>query len=147
MADMARRLIRWSMIRKMPVLAKAGMGTGFAAKIMLKQKRLACKPLGLPPARMVDILSDTSGTPTVMKLRAADIARLLDGEPTGAPAFAVSVARKDLITMAGFAETLGVCLPVTQAAAACYEEASRAGLTGADLITLPVFWADRGGHS
>jgi len=27
------------MIRKMPVLAKAGMGTGFAAKIMLKQKK------------------------------------------------------------------------------------------------------------
>jgi 3-hydroxyisobutyrate dehydrogenase len=120
------------------------MGTGFAAKIMLKQKRLACKPIGLPPARLVDILSDTSGTRTVMKIRAA---RLLDGEPTDAPAFAVNAARKDLITMAAFAETLGVCLPVTQAAAACYEEASRAGLTGADLITLPVFWADRGGHS
>ena len=106
-----------------------------------------CKPLGLPPARLVDILSDTSGTPTVMKLRAADIAKLLDGEPTGAPAFAVSAARKDLVTMAAFAETLGVRLPVTQAAAACYEEVARAGFSGADLINLPVFWADRGGRS
>ena len=42
-----------------------------------------CKPLNLPPDRLIDILSDTAGTPTAMKGRGAVIAQLLGGAAAG----------------------------------------------------------------
>jgi 3-hydroxyisobutyrate dehydrogenase len=105
-----------------------------------------CKPLGLPPGRLIDILSDTSGTPVAMKGRGPAIAKLLSGEPAGAPSFDMGAAKKDLVTMIAYAEKLGVRLPVTEAAATCYGDAEKAGLAHSDAINLPVFWADRGGR-
>lgn len=104
------------------------------------------KPLGLPPERLIDILSDTSGTPAAMKLRGPHLAALLAGNPSGPPAFDIGAATKDLHTMMAFAAQLGVALPVTLAATACYEAAAEAGLADADPINLPVFWAERGGR-
>src|SRR5712675_3467998 len=49
-----------------------------------------CKPLNLPADRLIDILSDTAGTPTAMKGRGASIAKVLAGQPMGETAFAVS---------------------------------------------------------
>ena len=42
-----------------------------------------CKPLNLPADRLIDILSDTAGTPTAMKGRGASIAKVLGGQPMG----------------------------------------------------------------
>src|ERR1700740_3188276 len=61
-----------------------------------------CKPLNLPAERLIDILSDTAGTPTAMKGRGAAIAKLLGGERPGETAFAVSAAKKDLATAVAF---------------------------------------------
>ncbi len=106
-----------------------------------------CKPLGLPPERVTDILADTSGTPTAMKGRAADVGKLLAGQPRGTPGFSISAANKDLGIMLAFAKSLGVSLPVTDATAKCYAAVEQAGLGGEDPINVPVFWADRGGRS
>ena len=100
-----------------------------------------CAPLNLPADRVIDILSDTSGTPTAMKARGPDIAKLLGGQPTGAPAFDVSAAKKDLSTMAAFANILGVGVPVVEAAIGGYTAAEQAGFSAADPINLPVFWS------
>lgn len=100
-----------------------------------------CAPLNLPAERVIDILSDTSGTPTAMKARGPDIAKLLGGQPMGAPAFDVSAAKKDLSTMAAFAKSLGVDVPVVTAAIDCYTAAEQAGLSASDPINLPVFWS------
>jgi 3-hydroxyisobutyrate dehydrogenase len=102
-----------------------------------------CAPLGLPPERVIDILSDTSGTPTAMKGRGPDIAKLLGGQPTGAPAFDVGAAKKDLVTMAAFARKLHVDVPVVDAAITSYEEAEKIGLQASDPINLPVYWSRR----
>ncbi len=99
------------------------------------------RSLNIPPARLIDILSDTSGTPTAMKGRGPAIAKLLAGEPPQAPSFELSAAKKDLTTMIAYAEKLGVRLPVTEAASSCYAEAENAGLSHADPISLPVFWS------
>src|SRR5205085_3688357 len=40
-----------------------------------------CQPLNLPPDRLIDILSDTAGTPTAMKGRGGGIAKVLGGAP------------------------------------------------------------------
>ena len=42
-----------------------------------------CKPLNLPADRLIDILSDTAGTPTAMKGRGAGIAKVLGGAADG----------------------------------------------------------------
>ena len=52
-----------------------------------------CKPLKLAPERLIDILSDTAGTPTAMKGRGAVIAKVLGGAPLGEPP-SVSAPRK-----------------------------------------------------
>ena len=76
-----------------------------------------------------------------MKGRGPDIAKLLGGQPTGAPAFDVSAAKKDLSTMAAFAKILGVEVPVVEAAIGGYTAAEQAGFSAADPINLPVFWS------
>ena len=105
------------------------------------------KPLGLPPARLIDIMSDTSGTPTAMKGRGPDLAKLLAGEDRKTPGFSIGAANKDLGIMLAFAKSLGAAVPVTEATAKCYAEAQAAGLGEGDPIHLPVFWLDRGKHT
>jgi 3-hydroxyisobutyrate dehydrogenase len=100
-----------------------------------------CKPLNLPADRLIDILSDTAGTPTAMKGRGASIAKVLGGEPMGPTAFAVSAAKKDLATAVAFGKSIHATLPVTASALACFEEAEAAGLGDADATAVPVHWA------
>jgi 3-hydroxyisobutyrate dehydrogenase len=102
-----------------------------------------CQPLNLPADRLIDILSDTAGTPTAMKGRGAVIARGLAGEPPGDTAFGLSAAKKDLATAVQFAATIHADLPVAASALACFEEAEAAGLGDTDATTMSVRWARR----
>jgi 3-hydroxyisobutyrate dehydrogenase len=102
-----------------------------------------CKPLNLPPQRLIDILSDTAGTPTAMKGRGAFIAKALAGEKPGDTAFGLSAARKDLATAVQFAATIDAELPVTASALTCFEQAEAAGLGDLDATTASVRWAQR----
>lgn len=104
-----------------------------------------CQPLGLPPARLIDILADTTGANGGIKLRGADIAKALSGEVLGAPAFDVRAARKDLATMVAYGKTLGVELPATEGALSSFNEAAEAGLLDQDAISVPARWAKRKG--
>jgi 3-hydroxyisobutyrate dehydrogenase len=104
-----------------------------------------CRSLNLPPDRLIDILSDTSGTPTAMKARGAAIGKLLAGEDIGPPSFDIGAARKDLSTMVAFGQETGAKLPVTSAALDCFAEAEKSGLGGADPMNIPVLWAKRAG--
>src|ERR1700730_7864115 len=100
-----------------------------------------CKPLNLPADRLIDILSDTAGTPTAMKGRGAVIARALGGAPPAETAFGISAAKKDLATAVQFARSIHAELPVAASALACFEEAETAGLGEADATTVSVRWA------
>jgi 3-hydroxyisobutyrate dehydrogenase len=102
-----------------------------------------CKPLNLPAGRLIDILSDTAGTPTAMKGRGAAIARVLGGAPLGETAFGLSAAKKDLATALQFGTSIRAELPVTTSALACFEEAEAAGLGDADATTVSVRWTQR----
>jgi 3-hydroxyisobutyrate dehydrogenase len=102
-----------------------------------------CKPLNLPPERLIDILSDTAGAPAAMKGRGAIIARVLGGAPLGETAFGITAAKKDLATAVQFAASLHAELPVAQSALACFEEAETAGLGEADATTVAVRWSNR----
>lgn len=102
-----------------------------------------CKPLNLPADRLIDILSDTAGTPTAMKGSGAVIAKVLAGAPLGPTAFSLSAARKDLATAVQFASTLNAELPVAAGALGCYEEAETAGMGDADATTVSSRWPQR----
>jgi len=102
-----------------------------------------CKPLNLPADRLIDILSDTAGTPTAMKGRGAAIARVLGGAPMGETAFGLSAAKKDLATAVQFGASIHAELPVTASALACFEEAEAAGLGDADATAVSVRWTQR----
>jgi 3-hydroxyisobutyrate dehydrogenase len=102
-----------------------------------------CKPLNLPADRLIDILSDTAGTPTAMKGRGAVIAKVLGGAPLGETAFGITAAKKDLATAVQFAKSIHAELPVAASALACFEEAEAAGLGDADATTVSVRWTQR----
>jgi 3-hydroxyisobutyrate dehydrogenase len=102
-----------------------------------------CKPLNLPADRLIDILSDTSGTPTAMKGRGPAIAKVLGGAPLGEPAFGLNAAKKDLATAVQFGTSVHAELPVAVSALACYEEAEAAGLGDADATAVSTRWTQR----
>jgi len=99
-----------------------------------------CRPLSLPPDRLIDILSDTSGTPAAMKGRGPVIAKMLGGQPPGDTAFGLAAARKDLATAVQLAASLRAELPVAASALACFEAAETAGLGDADATTISTRW-------
>ncbi|TMH10042.1 MAG: NAD(P)-dependent oxidoreductase, partial [Betaproteobacteria bacterium] len=67
-----------------------------------------CRPLGLDPARLIDIFADTSGGPNMLKVRGPAIAAALQGKETTPVTFDVDLIRKDLRTMLDEAKALGV---------------------------------------
>jgi 3-hydroxyisobutyrate dehydrogenase len=103
-----------------------------------------CKPLGLDPARLIDIFADTSGGPNALKTRGPAIAAALGGKDPGAVTFDIDSIRKDLRTMIEEAQALGGSLPVTERALECYDEVSREGLGAGDASLLPARFVKRG---
>jgi 3-hydroxyisobutyrate dehydrogenase len=104
------------------------------------------RPLGLEPARVMDIFTDTSGAPNMLKNRAASIATQLAGGNVP-PTVEVDVIRKDLRTMIDEGRALGVALPVASRALECFDRASGDGLGAADCTKMPAYWVDRGGRA
>src|SRR6266513_1735691 len=99
-----------------------------------------CEPLGLDPARLMDIFADTSGGPNVLKVRGPAIAAALAGKDPGGATFNVDSIRKDLRTMLEEARALGRELPVAQRTLECFDRAARNGLGTADAAMLPASW-------
>lgn len=107
----------------------------------LGEALLLCGPLGLDPARMVDIFAGSSGGANVLRMRGAAIAAELGGGYTGPVTFDIDSVRKDLQTMIEEAKALGGTLPVAERALECFDQAAREGLGNRDSVMLPVRWA------
>jgi 3-hydroxyisobutyrate dehydrogenase len=99
--------------------------------------------LNLDPARMMDILADTSGTPTMMKNRAPAVAAALTGKDNP-PTATVDTLKKDLGEMIAEARSRGYSAPATFAALEGFERASHAGLGAKDCTVIPVHWLKSG---
>lgn len=102
---------------------------------------LLSRSLGLDPARVVDIIADTSGGPNVLKSRGSYLATALAGKEVAPVSFDVDSMRKDLRSMIEEGRALGAELPVTASTLACFDEASRDGLGPKDAATLPARFA------
>jgi 3-hydroxyisobutyrate dehydrogenase len=97
--------------------------------------------LKLEPARVMDILADTSGAPNMLKNRAGAIAAALGGKDSP-PSVTIDTLKKDLAEMLAEARACGYSAPVTERALNCFEHASSAGLGAKDCTALPVNWVN-----
>jgi 3-hydroxyisobutyrate dehydrogenase len=102
-----------------------------------------CRPLGLDPARIMDLLADTSGGPNVLKVRGAGVAQMLKGGDAGPVTFDIDSAVKDLRTMVAEGKAHGVELPLTETTLGCYEETKRNVSGAAEVSSVSVYWANR----
>jgi 3-hydroxyisobutyrate dehydrogenase len=102
-----------------------------------------CRPLGLDPARIMDLLSDTSGGPNVLKVRGPAVADMLSGADGGPVTFDIDSAVKDLRAMLGEGKRRGLDLPLVERTLGCYEEARRKVSGAAEVSALSVYWANR----
>ena len=105
-----------------------------------------CRPLGLDPARTMDLLSDTSGGPNVLKVRGGPVAEMLKGGDGGPVTFDIDSAVKDLRTMLSEGRERGLELPLLEKTLGCYEEARRNLSGAAEISGVSVYWANRGKH-
>jgi 3-hydroxyisobutyrate dehydrogenase len=102
-----------------------------------------CRGVGIEPARLIDIFSDTSGGPNMLKVRGPAIAASLQGKETTPVTFDVDLIRKDLRTMLEEATGLGVSMPLTAKALETYDQAARDGIGASDATMLPAYWLRR----
>jgi 3-hydroxyisobutyrate dehydrogenase len=109
----------------------------------LGEALLLCKPLGIAPARLMDLFLDMSGAPTVLEHRAPQIAAALEGADVTPVNFDVDSVRKDLKTMIEEAGARGCRLPLVERALECFDQVSREGLGERDCGMLPVFFSQR----
>ena len=98
------------------------------------------QPLNIDPKRLIDIFSDTSAGPNMLKVRGGMIAQALAGTQTGQVTVNVATMRKDMRAMLDQAAQLNLRLPVTQTALSCFDQAADKGLDPADCTQLLVQW-------
>jgi 3-hydroxyisobutyrate dehydrogenase len=151
--DIARaRPVLDQLCRHVEVVGPVGAGARvkLAANLMtqvfwqsLGEALTLCMPLGLAPARLMEIVGMMSGAPRVLEHRAADIAAGLGGADKQPVYFDVDSVRKDLRTMLDEASALGRALPLAERALTVFDAAARHGLGAKDCAMLPALWARR----
>ena len=152
-ADVARaKPLLDQMCRRVEHVGEVGAGAGMKLAINLPlmiywqalgEALALSRHLKLDPARVMDIIADTSGASTAVKNRGPNIAAWLSGGDFGAVTFNLDDARKDIRTMIAQGKTCGVDLPLIERALACFDEASAAGYGQGDGSGQAVYWSRR----
>ena len=101
------------------------------------------RSVAIPPERLMDLLSDTSGAAAVLKVRASGIAAMLKGGESGPVTFDVDGGIKDMQSMLAEAKTRGVELPLVERTLACYQETKQHRSGDAEISAVSVYWANR----
>jgi 3-hydroxyisobutyrate dehydrogenase len=101
------------------------------------------RSLTIDPERLMDLLSDTSGAASVLKVRAAGIAAMLKGGAAGPVTFDVDGGIKDMQSMLAEAKSRGIELPLVERTLACYQETKQHRSGNSEISTVSVYWADR----
>jgi 3-hydroxyisobutyrate dehydrogenase len=102
------------------------------------------EPLGLDPQRVIDILSDSSGGPNMLKVRGAMIAKTLAEKKSDQVTVNVATMRKDMQAMLDQGGKLERAMPLTELALQQFEAAAHSGLDGKDCSELLVWWLTQG---
>lgn len=100
-------------------------------------------PLGLDPARVIDIFSETSGGPNMLKARGPNIAKALAAQSVPVTV-ELATMRKDVRTMLSFGAASHLRLPLTEATLAAFDLAAKQGMNQSDCTQLPAWWIKEG---
>jgi 3-hydroxyisobutyrate dehydrogenase len=103
------------------------------------------QPLGLDPKRVIDIFTDTSGGPNMLKVRGGMIAEALSGAASSQVTVNVATMRKDVKAMIEQGALSNMNMPVTAVALEKFDAAAKAGLDASDCTQLLVWWLGQGG--
>jgi 3-hydroxyisobutyrate dehydrogenase len=103
------------------------------------------EPLGLDPQRVIEVFSESSGGPNMLKVRGPMIAQALAGQQNDAVTVDLATMRKDVRAMLAQAQSHGRKLPLTEATLKSFDQAAQSGLDAADCSRLPVWWLSTGG--
>jgi 3-hydroxyisobutyrate dehydrogenase len=152
-ADVARaKPVLDQMCRRVEHVGPIGAGARFKLAINLPllvywqalgEALSLVRDLGVEPNRLMDILADTSGAPSMLKNRAATLAGALGGKEATAVTVNIDTMKKDLTEMVEEMRSLGWPSLVTQAALNGFAHASKAGLGAKDVSALPVSWSSK----
>lgn len=102
------------------------------------------KPLALDPKRVIDIFSETSGGPNMLKVRGPMIAQALSGDTSGQVTVNISTMRKDVRSMLEQGALQHSDLPLTTKTLECFDRAAQAGFDEADCTRLLTWWLEQG---
>lgn len=102
------------------------------------------EPLRLDPQRVMDIFSETSGGPNMLKVRGPMIAQALSGTGNGQVTVNVSTMRKDVRAMLEQGALDHSALPLTALTLKSFDQAAAQGLDAADCTQLLVWWLAQG---
>ena len=105
------------------------------------------EPLGLDPQRVIDILSDSSGGPNMLKVRGNMIAQTLKQQTSDQVTVNVATMRKDMQAMLDQGQATQKVLPLTALALQKFDAAAQNGLDGKDCSELLVWWLSQGGRA
>ena len=103
------------------------------------------EPLGLEPSRVIDIFSESSGGPNMLKVRGGMIAQALAGEKNDTVTVNLATMRKDVRSMLAQATEQHRKMPLTAATLENFDAAAASGLDAADCSQLLVWWLRQGG--
>jgi 3-hydroxyisobutyrate dehydrogenase len=154
-ADLERaKPILEQMCRRVELLGPVGSGASMKLAVnlplmvayqSLAEAYILARSVGLSNEALMELLSDTSGAPGVLKNRHPAIAKTLSGQDPGPPNFDVDLICKDLRTMVAEAASRGATLPVAEAALKTFEMAQAEGWGKRDGVWLPAYWPGKQG--
>jgi len=153
--DVARaRPILDQLCRRVEHLGAIGAGSSMKLAINLPllvayqalgEACVLCRHLGIEPKALMELFSETSGAPNILKVRGPAVAQALaDGVGIEAN-FDVDSIRKDLRTMIAEAQLRGGSLPLAQRALEIFDAAASDGWGGRDGSSLAAYWSRRAG--
>ena len=95
--------------------------------------------LEIDPKELVDVLSESSGGPNMLKVRGGMIADALAGTPQATVTVDLLTMRKDVATMLAQGRSKGYDMPLTHATLTHLEQAIEEGLGQSDCTQFPMW--------
>ena len=98
------------------------------------------QPLGLDPQRVVEMFTESSGGPNMLKVRGGMVVQALAGNPSPNVTVNLATMRKDVRAMVAYAESKQMVLPLTQQTLLNFDQAAVDGFDDLDCTQIPVWW-------
>ncbi|MEY4073030.1 MAG: NAD(P)-dependent oxidoreductase [Betaproteobacteria bacterium] len=100
------------------------------------------EPLNLDPKLVVELFSESSGGPNMLKVRGGMLTQALAHEPSEQVTVQLAVMRKDVRSMLEHIQSMGRSAPLVENTLQQFDRAAAQGLDEADCTRYPVWWVD-----